>query len=110
MEVIETFKWTGYTMKTLTKISIHQAAALPLETADIHGGDATGLFTTSMTSQHGDMMTGEQTALYTTSMSPEGSALAGVHTGLYTTSMTTGKNAHSGEATGLFTTSMSPKV
>ncbi|ABG32677.1 conserved domain protein [Roseobacter denitrificans OCh 114] len=103
-------KWTGYTMKTTTQISTQTAADEHQDFADIHGGDATGLFTTSMTSQRGDMLTGEQTALFTTSMAPEGSTLSGGHTGLYTTSMTTGKNAHSGEATGLFTTSMSPKV
>ena len=74
--------------------------------ADLHGGEATGLFTTSMSPTRSDIMAGEGTELFTTSMGP--TVAEGEGTGLYTTSMVGGRDAHSGEATGLFTTSMTP--
>lgn len=75
-------------------------------TAGVHDGEATGLFTTSMTPSGQDMMCGHGTALFTTSMGPSATVATGAGTGLFTTSMVSGKDKHAGDATGLFTTSM----
>ena len=77
--------------------------------AEMHGGEATGLFTTSMVAHSADSLIGEGTELFTTSLAPQGSTMTGADTGLYTTSMVSGRDAFAGEATGLFTTSMAPK-
>ena len=75
--------------------------------ADMHSGEATALYTTSMQPQDSDMMCGEATGLFTTSMSPV-SVMTGGESGQFTTSMISGSDALAGEATGLFTTSMKP--
>ncbi|WP_300030953.1 DUF6749 domain-containing protein [uncultured Roseobacter sp.] len=75
--------------------------------ADLHTGDATALYTTSMAPAGTDMMCGEATELFTTSMGPS-STMTGAETGAFTTSMVSGTDTLAGEATGLFTTSMTP--
>ena len=92
-------------MMTNVKFACAQNATLDVPAADLHSGEATGLFTTSMAPASQDMMLGAGSELFITSMAPQ-TLDAGAGTGLYTTSMVGGRDTHAGEATGLFTTSM----
>ena len=92
-------------MMTNVKFAHASDAIVDMPAADLHAGEATGLFTTSMAPSSQDMMLGAGTELFTTSMAPE-TLNTGLGTGLYTTSMVGGRDTHAGDATGLFTTSM----
>lgn len=83
-------------MKTNTQILTEIDTTERAIEVDCHGGEATGLFTTSMGPAGSDMLSGEATALFTTSMAPQGEMTRGNDTGLYTTSMVSGQDALSG--------------